>query len=69
MMEKNHNSKNGTKPTEKETTRKIPIIETLKPKKRYTKLEKELIKAGQAAMEVIGRNQERLKELENVKVS
>ena len=44
-MENNHKSKNGTKPTETEMIEKIPIIQTLKPKKRYTKLEKELIKA------------------------
>jgi len=57
-MKDNHKSKNGTKPTENSAAKKIPIIETLKPKKRYTKIEKELIKAGQAAMEAIGRYQE-----------
>ncbi len=57
-MEKNHKSKNGIKPTdEKESTKKIPIIDTLKPKKRYTKQEKELIEAMKAAMEVITRQQ------------
>ncbi len=49
------NNSNGNKAGEK---KKIPIIQTLKPKKRYTKIEKELIKAGRAAMEAIGRNQE-----------
>ena len=69
-MENNHKSKNGTKPIEDKNEKKIPIIQTLKPKKRYTKLEKELIKAGQAAMQAIGRNQERLKqEQENGKIS
>ncbi len=66
-------SKNGTNPAEEKTeTKKIPIIQTLKPKKRFSKLEKELIKAGRAAMQAIGRNQERLKqelERENGKVS
>jgi len=33
--------------------KKIPIIQTLKPRKRYTKLEKELIEAGQAVMDVL----------------
>jgi hypothetical protein len=33
--------------------KKIPIIQTLKPKKRYTKLEKELIEATKAAMDVL----------------
>lgn len=57
-MDKNYKSKNGTKPTEeKEAAKKIPIIQTLKPKKRYTKLEKELIEAGQAVMEAITRQQ------------
>ncbi len=57
-MEKNHKSKNGTKPTdEKESTKKIPIIDTLKPKKRYTKLEKEMIKATEAVMDAIIRQQ------------
>jgi hypothetical protein len=59
-MEKNHKSKNGADSSEAKepTAKKIPIIQTLKPKKRYSKLEKEMIKAGQAAMEAIGRYQE-----------
>jgi len=56
-MKDNHKSKNGTKPTEDSAAKKIPIIETLKPKKRYTKLEKELIEAGQAVMDAITRQQ------------
>ena len=50
----NSNNSNGNESGEK---KKIPIIQTLKPKKRYTKIEKELIKAGQAVMEAIGRQQ------------
>lgn len=41
----NGNKTNNGKP--------IPIIQTLKPKKHYTKLEKELIEAGQAVMDVL----------------
>ncbi len=55
-MEKNHKSKNGTSPTEeKETAKKIPIIDTLKPKKRLTKDDKKMIKAFEAAMDAITR--------------
>lgn len=61
-MEKNYKSKNGTS-LNTETSKKIPIIQTLKPKKRYTKLEKELIEATKAAMEAIERNQKALEEL------
>lgn len=35
--------------------KKTPIIDTLKPKKRLTKEDKEFIKAFEAAMEAIGR--------------
>ncbi len=56
-MEKNHKSKNGTKPTEGETPKKIPIIQTLKPKKRLTKEDKEMIKAFEAVMDAIIRQQ------------
>lgn len=45
-------NKNKKKSGEK---KKIPIIDTLKPKKRLTKDDKDLIKATQAAMEAIGR--------------
>ncbi len=37
-MEKEYKLKNGTSPTgEKEAAKKIPIIDTLKPKKHLTK--------------------------------
>ncbi|CAN5407247.1 hypothetical protein BH20ACI1_BH20ACI1_30350 [soil metagenome] len=51
---KNNSKNNGNKSGEK---KKIPIIQTLKPKKRYTKLEKELIEAGQAVMDAIIKQQ------------
>ena len=57
-MEKNHKSKNGADSSEEKTgTKKIPIIQTLKPKKRLTKNDKELIKVTREAMKAIGRNQ------------
>ncbi len=58
-MEKNHKSKNGVdSPEEKKSNgKKIPIIQTLKPKKRLTKNDKELIKVTKEAMKAIGRNQ------------
>ncbi|HSK73274.1 MAG TPA: hypothetical protein VK892_16360 [Pyrinomonadaceae bacterium] len=55
-MEKSLKSKNGSSANEEKevsSERKVPIIETLKPKKRYTKLEKELIEATIAAMDVL----------------
>ena len=54
IEESKNNSNNGNESGEK---KKIPIIDTLKPKKRYTKLEKELIEATKAAMEAISRQQ------------
>lgn len=51
---KNNPNNNGNKSGEK---KKIPIIQTLKPKKRYTKLEKELIEAGEALMDAIIKQQ------------
>ena len=56
-MENNHKSKNGTKPTETEMIEKIPIIQTLKPKKRLTKEDKEMIKAFEEVMDAIIRQQ------------
>ena len=54
----NSNNSNGNESGEK---KKIPIIQTLKPKKRYTKIEKELIEATKAAMDAIMRYQENAK--------
>ncbi len=45
---------NGNKSGEE---KKIPIIQTLKPKKRLTKADKELIEATNAVMEAIARQQ------------
>ena len=61
-MEKNHKSKNGadSSETKEPTAKKIPIIQTLKQKKHFTKVEKELIKATNAAMKAIERNQKAL---------
>lgn len=50
---KNSNS-NGDESGEK---KKIPIIDTLKPKKRLTKADKEMIKAFEAVMDAIIRQQ------------
>ncbi len=47
---KNNSKNNGNKSGEK---KKIPIIQTLKPKKRLTKEDKEMIKAFEAAMDVL----------------
>lgn len=49
----NSNKSNGKKPKLQE--KKIPIIQTLKPKKRLTKADKEMIKAFEAAMDVLTR--------------
>ena len=65
-MKKSEESKNGTAESNSDKAsgeRKIPIIETFKSKKRYTKREKELIKVTRAAMEAIERNQKALKAL------
>lgn len=51
---KNDLDSNGSKSGEK---KKIPIIDTLKPKKRLTKDDKEMIKAFEAAMDAITRQQ------------
>ncbi len=59
-MKKIDESKNGAEKSngnEANTERKIPIIQTLKPKKRYTKLERELIEATKAVMDAIARQQ------------
>lgn len=61
IMKNGNKNKNGTKPAEKSNEKNIPIIQTLKPKKRYTKIEKELIKATNEAMEAIIRFQEKEK--------
>lgn len=47
-MNKVEESKNKS-----DESKKIPIIQTLKPKKRLTKEDKEFIKAFEAAMEVL----------------
>lgn len=57
-MERNHKSKNGTTPTIELNGKKIPIIQTLKPKKRLTKEDKEMIKAFEAVMNAIIRQQD-----------
>jgi len=57
-IEESKNKSNNNNGNESGEKKKIPIIDTLKPKKRYTKIEKELIKATKAAMEAIGRYQE-----------
>ena len=56
-MEKNHKSVNGTNPTKEPNGKKIPIIQTLKTKKRLTKNDKEIIKAFEAVMDAIIRQQ------------
>jgi len=59
-MKKIDESKNGVEKSngnEANAERKIPIIQTLKPKKRYTKLERELIEATKAVMDAIARQQ------------
>ncbi len=48
------NNSNGNKSNEK---KKIPINDTLKPKKRLTKDDKEMIKAFEAVMDAIIRQQ------------
>ena len=50
----NSNNNNGNIAGEK---KKIPIIDTLKPKKRLTKADKEMIKAFEAVMDAIIRQQ------------
>lgn len=55
-MKKTEESKNGTEKSngnKADKGKRIPIIQTLKPKKRYTKFEKGLIEAGQAVMDVL----------------
>lgn len=54
IEESKNNSTNGNESGEK---KKIPIIQTLKPKKRLTKADKEMIKAFEAAMDAITRQQ------------
>ena len=54
IEESKNNSNNGNESGEK---KKIPIIDTLKPKKRLTKADKEMIKAFEAAMDAITRQQ------------
>lgn len=51
---KNDSKNNGNKSGEK---KKIPIIQTLKPKKRLTKEDKEMIKAFEAVMDAIIKQQ------------
>lgn len=58
-MENNHKSKNNLNNNGNESgeKKKIPIIQTLKPKKRLTKDDKEMIKAFEAVMDAIIRQQ------------
>lgn len=58
-MKEELDSKNGAKQSDEKASdeKKIPIIQTLKPKKRYTKQEKEMIKAMQDVMDAIIRQQ------------
>lgn len=51
---KNNSNNNGNESGDK---KKIPIIDTLKPKKRLTKADKEMIKAFEAVMDAIIRQQ------------
>lgn len=51
---KNNLNNNGNESGEK---KKIPIIQTLKPKKRLTKEDKEMIKAFEAVMDAIIKQQ------------
>ena len=55
-MKKIEESKNGTEKSSGNKTdngKKIPIIDTLKPKKRYTKAEKEMMQAFKDVMDAI----------------
>jgi hypothetical protein len=57
-MKKVEESKNGTEKSngnKSDNGKPIPIIDTLKPKKRYTKREKEMMKAFKEAMEALNR--------------
>ena len=57
-MKKVEESKNGTEKSNGNNSdyeKRIPIIDTLKPKKRYTKREKEMMKAFKEAMEALSR--------------
>ncbi len=57
-MKEAEESKNGTGKSngnKASNGKKIPIIDTLKPKKRYTKREKEMMKAFKEAMEALNR--------------
>ena len=51
------NSKSKNNGNESGEKKKIPIIQTLKPKKRLTKDDKEMIKAFEAVMDAIIRQQ------------
>ena len=57
-MKKIEKSESGTEKSngnKADNGKKIPIIDTLKPKKRLTKQQKELIRAFEAAMDVLTR--------------
>lgn len=54
-IEESKNDSNNDNGNESSKEKRIPIIDTLKPKKRLTKEDKEFIKAFEAAMEAIGR--------------
>ena len=59
-MKKVEESKNGTEKSngnKSDNGKPIPIIQTLKPKKRYTKAEKEMMKAFEDVMDAIIRQQ------------
>ena len=56
-MDEKRKSNNGTNSTENSSEKKTPIIQTLKPKNRLTKNDKEMIKAFEAVMDAIIRQQ------------
>lgn len=56
-IEESKNNSNNSNENEAGEKKKIPIIQTLKPKKRLTKADKEMIKAFEAVMDAIIRQQ------------
>ena len=54
-VEKDKKDSSKINGNESDDEKKIPIIQTLKPKKRLTKEDKEFIKAFKAAMDVLAR--------------